>query len=271
MSTIRPPNPLDRRAPARPWPKRSGWGRGASLLGLTVLWFAHCALASDDNASGKVEGTALVPSAHGQAYVAGAKVVASGPVRMETETNAEGRYAFRGMAPGTYSIEATVSGLEAVQSISVTSHQVAQVTLQLTPLKTNTSVTVTAGQADTKSPAATETITEKTLRDAPNVNERFASLLPIVPGVVRGPDGHINMKGARDTQSGALVNSANVTDPATGSPAINLPIDVVSSVQVTSNPYDPQYGRFTGALSSVETKTGDYERYHFSIQKSNPG
>ena len=33
-------------------------------------------------------------------------------------------------------------------------------------------------------------------------------------------------------------NSANVTDPATGAEAMNLPIDVVSSVQVISNPYD---------------------------------
>ena len=173
---------------------------------------------------------------------------------METETNAEGRYAFRELAPGTYTIEATFSNLEAAQTIAVTPHQVSQVTLQLKPLKVNSSVIVTANGADTKSPSPTETITEKTLRDAPNINERFATLLPLVPGVVRGPDGHINMKGARDTQSGALVNSANVTDPATGGPAINLPIDVVSSVQVTSNPYDPQYGKFTGAVSSVETK-----------------
>ena len=78
------------------------------------------------------------------------------------------------------------------------------------------------------------------------------------------------MKGVRNTQSGALVNSANVTDPATGGPAINLPIDVVSSVQVVSNPFDPQYGRFTGALSKVETKTGDYEKPHFSIQNVVP-
>jgi hypothetical protein len=45
------------------------------------------------------------------------------------------------------------------------------------------------------------------------------------------------------------VNSANVTDPATGDVAINLPIDVVSSVQVISNPYDPAYGKFTGTVS----------------------
>jgi len=78
------------------------------------------------------------------------------------------------------------------------------------------------------------------------------------------------MKGARNTQSGALVNSSNVTDPATGSPAINLPIDVVSSVQVVSNPYDPQYGKFTGAVSTVETKTANYQSFHYSIQNILP-
>ena len=45
---------------------------------------------------------------------------------------------------------------------------------------------------------------------------------------------------------------------------------MVSSVQVVSNPFDPQYGRFTGALSKVETKTGDYEKPHFSIQNVVP-
>jgi len=79
-----------------------------------------------------------------------------------------------------------------------------------------TSVVVTPETAETKDPAPSETISEETLRDAPNVNQRFESSLPLVPGVVRGPDGHVNLKGARSTQSGALVNSANATDPVTG-------------------------------------------------------
>ena len=196
--------------------------------------------------------------------------MASGPVNIETETNADGKYVFAALPPGSYTVETTSSGLEAVQTIAVHANQVAQVPLQLRPPQVNTSVTVTAREADAKSPAPTETINEKTIRDAPNVNERFDTLLPLVPGVVRGPDGHINLKGASSTQSGSLVNSANVTDPATGSPAINLPIDVVSSVHVMSNPYDPQYGKFTGAVSSVETKTGSYDSYHFSIQNVLP-
>ena len=51
-----------------------------------------------------------------------------------------------------------------------------------------------------------------------------------VPGVVRGPDGLLNVKGARASQSGFLVNSASVTDPVTGESAINLPLEAVQSV-----------------------------------------
>src|SRR5262249_17600677 len=143
------------------------------------------------------------------------------------------------------------------------------IAVELKPAAIASSVTV---EADQTSSAATssETVSAKTLRDAPNSNERFESALPLVPGVVRGPDGHVNLKGTRGTQSGSLVNSANVSDPVTGSPAINLPIDVVDSVEVVSNPFDPQYGKFTGALSTVSTKTGNYQKYRVSLQNFVP-
>jgi len=35
-----------------------------------------------------------------------------------------------------------------------------------------------------------------TVLDAPNQHDRVDALLPLIPGVVRGPDGLINMKGA---------------------------------------------------------------------------
>ena len=78
----------------------------------------------------------------------------------------------------------------------------------------------------------------------------------MVPGVVRGPDGSLNMKGARASQSALTVNSANVTDPVTGEGAINLPLEAIQSVQVVTNPYAPEYGQFTGAVTTVQTKSG---------------
>ena len=41
-------------------------------------------------------------------------------------------------------------------------------------------------------------------------------------------------------------------------------------MQVISNPYDPQYGKLTGAVSSVSTKTSDDEDFHYSFQNFIP-
>ena len=241
-----------------------------------IAFVAACSLTSPGvfgqtpAATGRVEGAVFVGVSSGHAFAAGATVRLSGPVVLETETDENGNYTFAAVASGTYRIEAFLSGLEAAQTISVEAGKIVRAELQLKPADVKSSVTVTATASETKDPAPSETISEKTLRDAPNVNERFESSLPLVPGVLRGPDGHINLKGARNTQSGALVNSANVTDPVTGGQAINLPIDVVSSVQVISNPYDPQYGKFTGAVATVATKTSDYDKFHFSIQNILP-
>ncbi len=262
-------------------PNRRRKGRSHSATGRVVillpfLAFVICLFAlsswgkQPNTGSAKVEGTVFVQDAAGnQSFVAGASVKFSGPATFETESDENGKYVIAAAPFGTYSVEAIFPGLKAVREVHVEGSEV-HVSLELRPSEVSASVEVKADQAETKDPAPSGTISEKTLRDAPNVNERFESSLPLIPGVVRGPDGHVNLKGTRNTQSGALVNSANVTDPVTGSPALNLPIDVVASVQVISNPYDPQYGKFTGAVSTVSTKIGDYEKLHFSIQNFLP-
>jgi hypothetical protein len=227
-------------------------------------------LAQTSSNPGSIKGLVLVVDSSGDSYVPGALVTLNGPVNLQAESDATGQYSFPSVLPGTYTIQATAPGLEAQQLVIVNTGEAIEVSLRLQIANTTTNVAVTASAGDTDLTTTTQTVEQKTIEDAPNADQKFESLLPLVPGVVRGPDGRINMKGARNTQSGALVNSANVTDPASGSSAINLPIDVVSSVQVVSNPFDPQYGRFTGALSTVETKTANYEKMHFSLQNVVP-
>jgi hypothetical protein len=244
-------------------------GRKIILSIFLICCFTSTARGRQTNTvTAKLEGTVVFRDSAGKAsFVSGAKLKLSGPATFETETDVNGEFVFAAVPPGTYTVEADSTGLQAVQTVQIQANNL-QVHLELKPI--TTSVLVTADQAETKNPAPAETISDKTLRNAPSVDERFESSLPLVPGVVRGPDGHVNLKGTRNTQSGALVNSANVTDPVTGSPAINLPVDVIASVQVISNPYDPEYGRFTGAVSSVATKTSDYEQFHFSVQNFIP-
>jgi hypothetical protein len=191
-----------------------------------------------------------------------------------TESDAEGSYRFELLPPGRYTVDATAPGLRGEVTLEVTSKETATAAIRVELTTVTSSVDVTATDSPlalvSSESAQSTTITQSTVDSAPNTSEKAESLLPLVPGVVRGPDGRINMKGARTTEGGWLVNSANVTDPATGAEAMNLPIDVVSSVQVMSNPYDPEYGRFTGAVSSVETKPGNLDKYHLSVQNLIP-
>ena len=243
---------------------------GKIILSLFLIgWFASVTFGGQANTvTAKLEGTVVLRDSAGKpSFVSGAKLKLSGPAILETETDMNGEFIIAALPFGTYTVEADSPGLQALQTVQVQAGDV-QVLLELKPIAT--SVVVTADQGENKTPSPSETLSDKTLRDAPSVDERFESSLPLVPGVVRGPDGHVNLKGTRNTQSGALVNSANVTDPVTGSPAINLPVDVVASVQVISNPYNPEYGRFTGAVSTVATKTSDYETFHFSFQNFIP-
>jgi hypothetical protein len=249
--------------------KPSGIFRLAVLIAVCVH-FPLSARGQNSVKPGTIEGTVVVVDSGETSLLPGAKVVLKTSTTMETETDAGGNFSLSGVDSGTYTIEADFPGLHAEQTVAMAPGADVKVALEMKLVEVKTSVTVTESSNVAEVSTSSVILSEKIVADAPNANERFESLLPLVPGVVRGPDGRINMKGARSTQSGALVNSANVTDPASGSPAINLPIDVISSVQVISNPYDPQYGKLTGALSTVETKTSNYEKFHFTIQNIVP-
>ena len=242
----------------------------AATFAAIALMYPAALTAQGGTSPGTIRGQVLVVDSTGSSYVPGTTLVLNGPENLTAESDTNGAFSFPSVAPGTYVIQANAPGLEGEMSVSVNAGQVAEVALKLELAATTTSITVAATSPTADLTTTTQTVEGKTIDDAPNADQKFETLLPLVPGVVRGPDGRINLKGTRNTQSGALVNSANVTDPASGGPAINLPIDVVSSVQVVSDPFDPQYGRFTGALSTVETKTGNYQNRHFSIQNVVP-
>lgn len=215
-----------------------------------------------------VRGVVFIQELDGsRSVVPGTKVSLSGAMTDETEADAAGEFGFPALPPGNYALKAQAPGLIGMQALVVTAGHLTHVQLEMKVATEPTTVTIAAKVDDS---AVTSTISGSTVQTAPNVTEHFESLLPLVPGVVRGPDGLINMKGGRSSQNGSLVNNSDVTDPVTGASAISLPIDVVSSVQVLSTPYDPVYSKFTGAVSNVETRTSNFNKFRASAQNLIP-
>src|SRR6266446_955839 len=217
-----------------------------------------------------IEGTVYTVDSDGNRFeVPAALVRLSGPsFSQETVTNSQGRYSFLAVATNTYQIDAMAPGLTGSNTVTFVSGTAVDVPVELRVEALKESVTVTASAEPPVSTYSSEqsVINKSTVLNAPNKQDRVDALLPLIPGVVRGPDGLINMKGARSSQGGSLVNSANATDPVTGNAAMSLPIDVVDSVKVIANPYDPEYGRLTGAVASVETITGNFNAFHATVQ-----
>ncbi len=176
-----------------------------------------------------------------------------------TVTDETGRFSLPGLAPDKCSVIATAEGFRSeTKPIVVNEKSPVELSFQLSLTTVEEKVTVSgaAPPVDVTQTSPQETINSATLGRVPLLNERFTETIPLLPGVVRGPDGLLNIKGARASQSGLLVNSANVTDPVTGDYGFNLPIDVVQNVQVLANPYDAAYGKFTGAITTVQTRSG---------------
>jgi hypothetical protein len=248
--------------------------RRLAEIGFAIGLLTVCALGqSIGPVIGTVQGVVFTADADGgRSVVPAAKISLDGPVHLEVQTDNEGKFACNAVPPGSYRISAEATGLAATQNVVVTAATVSEIALEMKIQAATESTTVTASAepADTTEPSGTNTVGESAVRNMPNIDEQFQSLLPLIPGVVRGPNGLINMKGARTSQNGSLVNSADVTDPATGTTAINIPIDVVSSVHVLSTPYDPEYGKFTGAVSNVETRPGDFNKFRVSAQNLLP-
>jgi TonB dependent receptor/Carboxypeptidase regulatory-like domain len=242
-----------------------------AIMALVLRLIGACAFAQGaGQPTGAVQGLVFITDADGgRSVLPATKITLDGSAPIEVQSDNEGKFAFSTVPAGSYTLTAIAPGMGATQRVVVTAGGVSQVQLQmkLEAVTESTTVTASANSVDTKNePSGTNTIGESAVQNMPNVDEQFQSLLPLIPGVVRGPNGLINMKGARASQNGSLVNSADVTDPATGMTAINIPIDVVSSVQVLSTPYDPEYGRFTGAVSNVETRLGDFNKFRVSAQ-----
>jgi len=238
------------------------------LLFLVICLFANPTICNATKyarvpQSGSIKGKVVADIPDQRKAIPGAPVTVNskllGDKKLQTVSDEEGTYLFSGLTAGDYTLTVELQGFEKYeQTVSIQIDATVELNLLLKPQAITGTVTVTDDQTD---PSKTEStvpgiITTATLRDAPLIDQKFQDALPLLPGVVRGPDGTLNIKGTRPTQSGILVSSLNVTDPVTGSPAIELPLEAVDTIQVYSNPYSAEFGKFTGAVTSIETRSG---------------
>ncbi len=182
---------------------------------------------------------------------------------ISTVSSGLGAYSFAGLLFGEYDITVALAGFDAVtKHIKIASDKPAKLDFELTLKGQTQNITVAADAPAvdlTSSSGGAPALTASTLKSVVELNQDFQDALPLLPGVVRGLDGLIRIKGGRTNQANTLINSASVTDPFTGQAALSLPAVAVQSVQVLSNPFSAEYGRFASGVVDVNTRSGTDE------------
>jgi hypothetical protein len=179
---------------------------------------------------------------------------------ISTISNDLGQYSFVGVLPGESEVTVSLAGFETLtKSVTLDSEKPNQLDLELTPEKRTEKISVTAqanGVEVTSSTSSSPTLTTKLLKPLVRLNSDFQDALPLLPSVVRGPDGLIHIKGGQAEQASALINNVSIADPVTGQPALKLPTAAVESMRVLSNPFSAEYGGFSSGVIEVNTRGG---------------
>jgi len=182
----------------------------------------------------------------------GSEIVAS------AKTSDSGHALFPDLSPGHYTVAASQEGAAPVQSDIDLQEAPLSIELTLMPLPRKESIDVHDSASPLEGAASMPTggMTPQVAKDLPSRPATVAETLPLIPGVARSPGGGLQISGGGEHRSALIVNSADVTDPATGQFGLTVPIDSVQSVNVYQTPFLAEYGRFTGGLVSVETRRG---------------
>ncbi len=191
-----------------------------------------------------------------------------------TDENGEAR--FVAAAAGNYQLTVSKEGFETLTraDLAVSGGRALEVQFVMTPkIKIGETVEVTASAAASSpieqggSPSLD--LQRNQVRDSALRATNVAETLPLVPGIIRTDQGQLKISGTSENRSALLVNSADVTDPATGQFGLTVPVDVVNTISVFKTPYLAQYGRFTAGVVSVETRRGG-DKWNFEFNDPFP-
>jgi outer membrane receptor protein involved in Fe transport len=252
-----------RMRPAKLPGSNPGFRRGSVLWFGALLSLPFALLAQT---TGMVDGVVTDQS---NTPLPGVSVELAGP-RLQgvrtTVTTANGVYRFPSVPPGAYTITASLPGLGKVEKkATVTLDATASVTLQLT-MTASAEVTVT-GQApivDTTSTTTGSSYSAKVIDKLP-LDRNYAEVVFLQPGTqadfgdTQGRSLGISLYGSTSSENLFLIDGINTNNVLKGMQGKDINSEFIEDVEVKAGGYQAEYGRNTGAVINVITKSGGNE------------
>ena len=187
-------------------------------------------------------------------------------------TDADGQYVLAALPPGTYEVTAHLDGFtDQKREVPLGPAQTVALNLKLSvgALSENVTVTGTSPLIDTATVAVGASMTEKTVQEIPLNGRHFVDLGPMMPGGSTSPQNaglsaplrgqgsfSFMTAGNRETSVNFMVNGINLNDLSNSQVTFQPSINTVSEFKVDNSTFSAEYGRNSGAIVNVATRSG---------------
>ena len=237
----------------------------AAALSIPALLFAQ-------GTSGRVIGRVSDPSG---AILAGVKVALVNEatnVSRDTKTNENGDYDFVEVPVGTYRLEFDLTGFKknVRRGVSLDINQVItlNMTMQVGATQEVVDVTSEAPLVETTSTQLGAVVGDRAVSELPLNSRDTYQFLQLQPGVmstvgssnsiVYGSNnaGAVSVNGGRGRSNNFSVNGGDANDQFVNLPTVQPSPDSIAEFRVLTNTFDAEYGRNSGSVVNVVTKSG---------------
>ena len=211
--------------------------------------------------TGSIDGRVVDENA---APLPGVTVEALSPNLMGTKTSVtdvEGHFRFNLLPPGTYSVKFTLSGFSTVEhnDVSVSlGRNVALAVEMRSAFKEEVVVSGAAPTVDVKSTEIGTNIDFKTFNNLP-VGRNYTSVVNTTPGATTNDAAGTMVYGSTGSENAYYIDGVNTTGVELGQQGKTLNFEFIQEVQVKTGGYMAEFGRSTGGLINVITKSGGNE------------
>ncbi|MBV9495421.1 MAG: TonB-dependent receptor, partial [Acidobacteria bacterium] len=196
----------------------------------------------------------------------GATVTVSGdgPPRMQV-TDTQGGARFLSIPPATYKVSVELVGFATANVPSVVVHlgKSTDLPLQLKSAQVNESMTVTAAAPtiDLDTTAVGANFDQRAIETLPT-GRNYSSIAQVVPGVssdanpLNAAQSTISVYGSSGAENSFYIDGVNTTNMEYGFQGKELNFEFIREVEVKTGGYEAEFGRSTGGIINVITKSG---------------
>ena len=211
--------------------------------------------------------------------IPGASVTASNAetgLQRSVITDTAGNYQMAALPVGTYQLETRLTGFQPRLlkdiRLEVARTVVVNVQLGVSNLTEVVAVTAEAPVIDSANTSVGQVINQRTVQEIPLNGRHFVDLGLLIPGSVAPPQNGFlsaplrgqgsfafNTAGAREDTVNFMINGVNLNDMVQNQITFQPSINTVQEFKVDNSTFSAQYGRNSGAIVNIATRSGTNE------------